>query len=70
MRTTGAGPNGVLREGAVVEVSEAQARELVAGGYADPVDTPPKADAPETATALEAPERARKRPSTRRRAKR
>ena len=41
MNTLSAGPNGVLLAGGEYEVPEAEARQLVAGGYAAPVNSPP-----------------------------
>lgn len=40
MKTLSAGPAGVLAVGEVYDLPEAQARELVAGNYAEPVDRP------------------------------
>lgn len=48
MRSLCAGPSGVLRSGEVHDLPEAQAREFIAGGFAEPVDAPP---APQKETA-------------------
>jgi hypothetical protein len=37
MRTLSAGPSGTRHPGEIVDVSEAEAAALVAGGYAEPV---------------------------------
>ena len=58
MRTTRAGPDGVVHTGAVIDVAEAEAAELLALGYADQEDIggaeaveAATAPAPDTATA-------------------
>jgi hypothetical protein len=46
MTALAAGPDGVLRPGTAVDVPDAQAADLIAGGYAIDIPTPE----PETAT--------------------
>jgi hypothetical protein len=48
MTALAAGPEGVLRPGTAVDVPDAQAAELIAGGYAEDLAQP---EAAETATA-------------------
>lgn len=64
MRTTSAGPAGVMLAGAEYNVSDAQGKALCAGNYAVPVEEkksepkPKEVPAAETAAAPEAPESA------------
>ena len=59
MVTRYAGPDGVWQPGAVVDLPEGQAMELVAGGYAEAAEKAAKAPAPvETTEGRKAPERA------------
>ena len=51
MRTLDAGPAGVRQPGAVVEVDEAEGAALVAGGFADVVETPKAAKSRKSAKA-------------------
>lgn len=39
LKTTMAGPQGTFAAGAVVDLEDAQARDLITGGYAVPVQT-------------------------------
>ena len=59
MRTTSAGPTGTLRAGQIYNLPDAEAKELLAGGYADPV----KASEAETADARPGPETAARTPA-------
>lgn len=59
MRTTSAGPTGVLRAGHVYSLGDVEAKQLLAGGYADPV----KASDAETADAAPGPETAARKPA-------
>ena len=43
MKTLSAGPSGIRQAGAAVEVSDAEGKALVAGGYADVIEAPKKA---------------------------
>ena len=52
MRTLSAGPGGNRLPGLVYDVPPEEARALVAGGYAEPVDRVPEAAPPETAAVL------------------
>jgi hypothetical protein len=57
LRTIMAGPAGVGQAGAVVEMPDAQARAMVAAGYADAVDAPaPAAVAPVETASVEVAE--------------
>lgn len=67
MTALAAGPEGVLRPGTAVDVPDAQAAELIAGGYAQDLGQPEMAteapeeisDAPAGELATEAPAEAR-----------
>jgi len=50
MLTLAAGPEGTLRDGQVYDLADDQAQDLLAGGYAEPVEGGPEA------AAIEAPE--------------
>lgn len=58
MRTTSAGPTGTLRAGQIYNLPDAEAKQLLEGGYADPV----KGSEAETADARPGPETAARRP--------
>jgi len=46
LRTTYASPKGAYGPGSVIDLPDAQARDLVEGGYATAIDTPAQKGAP------------------------
>lgn len=58
MRTTSAGPTGTLRAGQIYNLSDSEAKQLLEGGYADPV----KASEAETGDARPGPDTAARKP--------
>ncbi|MCK6475328.1 MAG: hypothetical protein L6Q35_00685 [Phycisphaerales bacterium] len=55
MRTTLAGPTGAMQAGRSYEVSDAEARELIAGGFAVAADRGTKVTRAERAAGTDAP---------------
>lgn len=63
MITMSAGPNGTIRAGDVVDVSDAEGKLLISGGYAEEVEAP----APRTCNAIGETQEAEKKPAKRQR---
>jgi hypothetical protein len=62
LKTLMAGPGGVVRPGEVVDLPGDQARELIAGGFAELAEKPKPEPPPIKTATAEAPERAVTRP--------
>ena len=62
MLTMSAGPNGTIRAGSVIEVSNAEGKLLIHGGYAERVEVP----ADQADKAIDTPQETEKKPANKR----